>query len=160
MNYAEIISETEAELQELENRQKLVQLQKRVRFLRALKTGAATTQAKAGVVVGWKLRQSQNIWKSYVQGGITPVLHKSKRWGFGKLSSQQIARLQNHLAEFGATDLSEVQAICATQFNVSYTIGGLSALCARLRIKLKTARPTNVRKEAAQTAGYKKTLAS
>jgi transposase len=160
MNYAQIILETEGELQKLENQQKLVQLQKRVRFLRVLKSGEVKTQEKAGAKVGWKLRYSQNIWKLYREGGIQAVLRKPKRWGFGKLSSQEIARLQKYLSEFGAADLAEVRRICEEQFNVCYTIGGASALCARLKIKLKTARPSNVKKDAAAAETYKKTSAS
>jgi len=160
MNYAQIISETEAELKETEDRQKLVQLQKRVRFLRALKSGEAHTQAQAGAVVGWELRQSQKIWQYYRAGGMEAVLRKPKRWGFGKLSSRQLAHLQNHLREFGAADLAAVQRICQAQFNVTYTIGGVSALCARLRIKLKTARAVNIKQDANKVETYKKTLAS
>lgn len=65
MNYAELIAETEAELIELENKQKLVQFQKRICFLRLLKSGTAPTQEKAGAMPGWKLRQSQKIWQLY-----------------------------------------------------------------------------------------------
>ena len=63
MDYAQIITESEAELKELEEGQKLVQFQKRVRFLLLLKSGAAKTQETAGVMVGWKKRQSQKIWQ-------------------------------------------------------------------------------------------------
>jgi len=57
-----MISETDAELQRVEKKQKLVQLQNRVRFLLVLKSGDGRTQAEAGAAVGWKLRQSQKIW--------------------------------------------------------------------------------------------------
>jgi hypothetical protein len=63
MNYAEMITETDDELKRVENKQKLVQFQHRIRFLLLLKSGAARTQAEAGVAVGWKLRQSQKIWR-------------------------------------------------------------------------------------------------
>lgn len=160
MNYAELITETVDELKQLEQEQKLVQFQKRISFLLALKTQAAGTQEKAGEQVGWKLRNTQNVWKLYRTGGIREILRKPQRWGFGKLSSQEIARLQKHLAQFGAADLREVQTICEAQFNVYYTIGGVSALCARLKIKLKTARPSNAKKDAALAETYKKTLVS
>ena len=160
MNYAELIAETIVELEQLEKAQKLVQFQKRIGFLIALKTQIARTQEKAGEAVGWKLRQSQKVWRLYREGGIEAVLRKPKRWGFGKLSSREIARLQNYLVEFGAADLSEVERICRQQFQVVYTRGGVGALCARLRIKLKTARPSNAKKNAAQAAADKKTLLS
>jgi len=68
MNYAQIISESGAELKRLEAEQKLVQFQKRVCFLLALKTGAAKTQEAAGKLVGWQERQSQKIWALYRTG--------------------------------------------------------------------------------------------
>ncbi len=157
MNYAEMITETNDELKRVENKQKLVQFQNRIRFLLLLKSGAARTQAEAGVAVGWKLRQSQKIWRMYGVGGLAEVLRKPQRWGFGKLSSHEIARLQNYTAEFGAGSLSEVRDYIEQACGVTYTIGGVSALCARLRIKLKSARPSNALKDALKVEAYKKT---
>ncbi len=114
MNYAELITETADELQELENQQKLVQMQKRVGFLHALKTGAATTQAQAGLVVGWKLRPLAKDLEVVRRGRHHGSVAQTEAMGrVASLSSQQIARLQNHLAEFGAADLRAVQAVCA-----------------------------------------------
>jgi len=158
MNYAEMISETDAELQRVEKKQKLVQFQNRVRFLLVLKSGVARTQAEAGAEVGWKLRQSQKIWRLYREGGLAEVLRKPQRWGFGKLSSHEIARLQNYTAQFGAESLTAVRAYLERACGVSYTIGGVSALCGRLKIKLKTARPANALKDVGKVEAYKKTL--
>ena len=158
MNYAEMITETDEELRRVEKKQKLVQFQNRVRFLLLLKSGIARTQAEAGAEVGWKLRQSQKIWRLYGAGGLAEVLHKPQRWGFGKLSSHELARLQNYTAQFGADSLAQVRDYLEQACGVSYTIGGVSALCSRLKIKLKTARPSNARKDAVKVEAYKKTL--
>jgi len=160
MNYAEIITESEEELKRIGKKQKLVQLEKRVRFLLVLKSGDAKTQAEAGERVGWKLRQSQKIWKLYREGGLSAVLEKPKRWGFGKLSSHQIAELQKYLTEFGANSLLEVGKYLEQSFGVLYTQAGVSALCCRLKIKLKTARPSNAKKDVEKVERYKKTLAN
>ncbi len=158
MNYAELIIETEEELKESENCQKLVQFQKRIRFLRLLKTGAAKTQKQAGEMVGWQLRNAQKIWQLYRRQRLDAVVRENKHWYFGKLSSRELAQLQNYLAMFGAADLAQVQAVIQTRFNVSYTVGGVSAVCRRLKIKLKTARPVNAKKDAERAVAYKKTL--
>ncbi len=160
MNYTEIIGETESQLQELEDTQKLVQFQKRVRFLRLLKNGKATTQKQAGAIVGWKLRQSQQIWQLYRGQGLAGVLRKPERWHFGKLSSLQLARLQRYLAEFGADSLAEAKDLIEQMYGVRYTESGVCVLFQRLRIKLKTARPANTKKDEAGVIGYKKTLVS
>ena len=160
MNYAQIITETKEELKRVEKKQKLVQFQNRLRFLFLLKSGAASTQAAAGAEVGWQLRQSQKVWRLYSIGGLAEVLRQPRRWGFGKLSSHQIARLHNYTAQFGAESLTEVRDYLEQACGASYTIGGVSALCARLQIKLKTARPTNAFKDAVKVAAYKKTSGS
>jgi transposase len=160
MNYAEIITESQDELKQIEKRQKLVQFQKRIHFLLLLKSQPGITQEAAGKAVGWQLRQSQKIWQLYRKGGVEAVLYKPKRWGFGKLSSQQIAQLQNYLEEFGGYSLHEIGHYLEQSFDVSYSTSGVSALCCRLKIKLKTARPSNNRKEEGKVETYKKTLAS
>jgi len=160
MNYAQIITETDEELQRVEKKQKLVQLQNRLRFLFLLKSGAAKTQAAAGAAVGWKLRQSQKVWRLYSAGGLAEVLRQPRRWGFGKLSSHEIARLHNYTAQFGADSLTEVRDYLEQACGVRYTIGGVSALCARLKIKLKTARSANALKDVVKVEAYKKTSGS
>ena len=158
MNYAQIITEAEAELERLAAAQKLVQFQKRVRFLLALKTGEAKTQAAAGKLVGWQKRQSQKIWALYRQGTIQAVLRKPQRYGLGKLSSRQMARLQQYLREFGAKSLAEARDLIEQMFGIKYSESGVCVLFQRLRIKLKTPRPSNIKKDERAGAEYKKTL--
>ena len=148
-------------LKETENKQKLVQFQKRIRYLWLLKSGAAKTQVQAGAMVGWKLRQAQKIWQLYRETGVTGVLQKNERWQSGKLSNEQRAQLNSALgAQGGADSLAMVQNYIKETFGVSYTVGGVSGLCQRLKIKLKTARPVNLKKDEAQVTAYKKTLVS
>jgi len=158
MKYEGLISEDLEELGEIEKHQKFVQFEKRVRFLILLKSGEAKTQKEAGSTVGWKLRQSQKIWRLYRERGLAGVLEKEDKRGFGKLSSVEISGLNRYLREFGARSLSEIQRYLKESFGVEYTIGGLSDLCIRLRVKLKTARPSNYQKNEAEVLSYKKTL--
>ena len=69
MNYAQIIIESVAELERLEAGQKLVQFQKRVRFLFLLKTGEAKMQEAAGKMIGWQKRQPPDIKKLWLHNG-------------------------------------------------------------------------------------------
>jgi len=158
MKYDQLIGEELEQLREIQSKQKLVQFEKRVQFLIALKSGAAKTQKAAGSQLGWQLRQSQKIWQLYREQGLAGVLEKSRRHGFGKLSSVQISRLNEYLRQFGARSLAEIQHYIQESFGINYTIGGLSDLCLRLRIKLKTARPSNYQKNEAEVLTYKKTL--
>lgn len=158
MKYVGLISESLEDLRQIERQQKLVQFEKRVRFLILLKTGEANTQKEAGSKVGWKLRQSQKIWQIYRERGLKGVLEKADKRGFGKLSSVEISQLNGYLREFGAQSLAEIRQYLKDAFGVQYTIGGLSDLCIRLRVKLKRARPSNYQKNAAEVLSYKKTL--
>jgi len=63
MHYAELITETEKELQEKEKAQKLVQFQPRVSVLWLLKSGTAKPQEQARAMVGWTLRTAQKMWQ-------------------------------------------------------------------------------------------------
>lgn len=159
MNYAQIIIEYQVELERLESAQKLVQFQKRIRFLRLLKTGEAATQEAAGKLVGWQKRQSQKIWALYRRGAIEEVLRKPQRYWLGKLSSQEIVHLQSYLREFGASSLSEVCGLIEQIYDISYTQSGVCVLLQRLKIKLKTAGQSNAKKDEAAALEYKKTLA-
>ena len=160
MNYAELITETDAELTELADKQKLVQYQRRMRFLWLLKTRAATTQQAAGEQVGWKLRQSQKMWQWYRAGGVAKLLDQSKKWQTGKLSRAEQAEFKQQLAAAGGVESLEWgRRQIKERFGVEYSIGGVSDLCARLQIKLKTARPVNIKRDEVRAAEYKKTLA-
>ncbi len=158
MKYDELISESLEELSEIEKKQRLVQFEKRVQYLIWLKSGEARTQKEAVIKVGWKLRQAQKIWQIYRERGLEAVLEKTDQRGFGKLSSVEIGRLNGYLREFGARSLAEIQRYIREAFGVDYTIGGLSDLCIRLRVKLKTARPSNYQKNEAEVLRYKKTF--
>lgn len=157
MNYEKLINESVSQLEVVEKKQRLVRNEKRIQFLKFLKNGEAATQAEAGSKVGWKLRQSQKIWQIYRRQGLAGVLIKTDNRGFGKLSAIEISRLNCYLAEFGAKSLAEIGRYLEDSFGVRYTIGGLSDLCLRLKIKLKTARPRNYRQNRGEVETYKKT---
>ena len=156
MNYPELITESADDLKQLEKKQKLVFFQKRVRFLWLLKTALVQTQEQAGKEVEWKLRQSQKIWSLYRDKGLSALVENRHRRGFGKLSSWQIARLQNYLNEFGADSLDEVRDYLQSSFGISYQRSGVCELLARLKVKLKTARPSNYQKDEAAVENFKK----
>jgi transposase len=156
MNYPDLIIESADALKQLEKEQKLVQFQKRMRFLWLLKTAAVTTQEQAGKEVEWKLRQSQKIWGLYREKGLAVLLENRHQRAFGKLSSCQLARLQNHLAEFGADSLDQVRDYIQSSCGVSYGRSGVCELLGRLKIKLKTARPSNYQKDEAAVENFKK----
>ncbi|MEP7039823.1 MAG: winged helix-turn-helix domain-containing protein [Acidobacteriota bacterium] len=157
MNYAEIIDKSVEQLQEKAKKQKKALYEKRFRFLILLKSGKAQTQKDAGEMVGWKLRYSQKIWQIYQEQGLVGLGEKSQAGSFGNLSSQEIARLLRYMNEFGFDSLEAAGKHIEQSFGVSYTIGGVSWLFKRLKVKLKTTRPSNTDKDQERADTYKKT---
>ena len=156
MNYDSKIQESIDYLLEQERKSALALIRDRVRFIRLLKSGEAKTQSAAGQVIGLCERQSQRLWRIYQQEGLAG-LQKKPAWGYwGKLSSVQIAQLRQFLLDDQAETLADIQAYLKNNLGVSYTIGGVSDLCKRLKIKPKTGRPVNVRQQPGAIEEFKK----
>jgi transposase len=158
MNYAEKITEPLDFLHKMRQNQKLTICRDRIDFLIYLKTFQAKTQAQAGEMIGLKERQSQNLWQIYRTSGFDGLIDISRKTYFGKLSSQQLSRLRNFLKTDQADSLESIQGWLLSQEQVNYTLGGISLLCKRLKIKLKTGRPTNIRKDVEGLEIFKKTF--
>jgi transposase len=156
MNYTEIINESVEQLQVQAKKQKKARYEKRFRFLILLKSGKVKTQKEAGEMVGWKLRYAQQMWQVYQEQGLEGLAEKPQHGSFGNLSSTEIARLLRYMDAFGFSSLEEAKQHIEQSFGVSYTIGGVSWLFKRLRVKLKTARPSNTGKDEERVREYKK----
>ena len=159
MNYAKLITESENELIALEKKQTQVVNQDRIQFLKVLKTGQATTQLQAGQAIGIGQRQAQRLWQRYRTKGLDNLLVKAKRLRWGKLSSQQISHLRQFLLNDHAQTLAHIQAYLAGSLGVKYSISGVGSLCKRLKIKLKTGRPVNVRQAPGAADEFKRSFA-
>jgi transposase len=157
MEYSKKIKESLEELLELEQKQKQALLRDRVRFIRLLKAGQAPGQRFAGEQIGLKERQSQRLWHSYKNKGMAGLLAYPYKGTFGKLSTTQISRLRSYLKTDSVDTLKQAQAYLQEAFGVDYTIAGVSLLFKRLKIKLKTGRPTNIRQDQAEKQAFKKT---
>jgi transposase len=158
LNYKESIQEDVDQLLSIEKKQKESRLRDRVRFVRLLKEGKVTTQVEAGAMIGLKRRQSQKLWKLYKQEGLSSLLILGYKGSWAKLDSVQQARL---LQRLDSDDLSTQQQVIdwiKAEMGITYTQSGISLLLARLKVKLKTGRPVNVRKDQAGEQRFKKTL--
>ena len=158
MDYKSRITQSLDELRQLEAQHKLARQRDRIRFLRLLKEGTATTQQQAGQSIGLALRQSQRIWKNYRLTGIQGLLQVAYQPAFGKLSAHQLGQLQTWLRLDQAQTLEHIQTYLFQRWTIRYSISGISKLCKRLKIKLKTGRPVNRRQDPAAREAFKKTL--
>lgn len=156
MNYQDVITETREYLLQLERETKDAKARDRVRFVRLLKTGEATTQQQAGALVGLGVRQSQRLWQKYWQAGIELMSRSNYKGGKSKLDKEQEQQFVKRLKEDDIQSLEQARAFLKQQCGASYTIGGVSAVCQRLRVKLKTGRPTNVKQNKEELEEFKK----
>ncbi len=156
MNYQEVIKETVEELSKLEKETKDLKGRDRVRFLRLLKIGEATSQKQAGRMIGIKVRQSQRLWQKYQAVGLQEFIKNQYEGRRSKLSESEKSILEERLRKDDVMSLQQVQDYLADEFGVSYTIGGVSYVFNQMRVKLKTGRPSNINQEEAATEAFKK----
>lgn len=157
MDYAQLIKETLEALLQVEQQQKQALLRDRVRFIRLLKAGVVKSQRLAGEQIGLKERQSQRLWHTYQNKGLQGILSYPYRGTFGKLSTTQVSRLRSYLKTDSVDTLKQAQVYIQEAFGINYTLAGISLLFKRLKIKLKTGRPTNIRQNLAEREAFKKT---
>ncbi|KAA5549504.1 helix-turn-helix domain-containing protein [Adhaeribacter rhizoryzae] len=159
INYEEAIKESVGELLILEKEQKQARLRDWVRFVRYLKAGQAKTQLQAGEMIGLQRRQSQQLWQQYAHHGLPGLLVLGYKGGWAKLSSTQQARLLQRLDQDDIATQGQLRDWLEQEMQVTYSQPGISVLLARLKVKLKTGRPVNVRKDVVGEAAFKKTSA-
>lgn len=161
IDYTIEIHESIEELQLIEHSQTQSRLRDKVRFIRFLKEGRYTSQIACGAILGITARQSQRIWSQYRKSGLNSLISLNYHGTIGKLSYTQIHLLQNFLRDHSyALTQEQILTWISDSFNVTYTQSGISRLFSRLKIKLKTGRNENIRKNATQEADFKKNLAN
>lgn len=156
MNYQEVIKETVEELRKLEKDTKDLKGRDRVRFLRLLKIGEATSQKQAGRMIGIKIRQSQRLWHRYQAVGLEEFIKNQYEGRRSKLSASEKSILEERLKEDDVMSLQQAQDYLADEFGVSYTISGVSYVFKQMKVKLKTGRPSNINQKEAETEAFKK----
>lgn len=156
MDYQVEISETSDHLRKLERAAKDLKVRDRVRFIRLLKIGKATTQEQAGVLIGLKVRQSQRLWKQYREDGLSAMCQNNYVGRKAKLSRVQEDQLRRRLEGDDIGTLARARGCLKEEFLVDYTISGVSALFARMKVKLKTGRPSNVKQDSEQMEEFAK----
>lgn len=156
MDYQTEITESEDYLVKLERSTKDVKVRDRVRFIRLLKTGEAKTQHQAGTLIGLGIRQSQRLWQRYREAGLAVLAVNNYAGGVAKLNEAGQRQLQERLTQDDIASLEQARRYLQEEFGISYTTSGVSYLFKRLKVKLKTGRPQNIKQDAAQFEEFKK----
>lgn len=140
----------------LEGQVKDLKARDRVRFIRLLKTGEAATQKQSGTLIGLQERQSQRLWKQYREAGLSAMCQSHYRGGAAKLDQERQQQFIERLKQDDIWSLEQARIFLQQECGVQYTIGGVSAVCRRLKVKLKTGRPQNVKQKAEEAEDFKK----
>jgi transposase len=156
LDYEAFIKERAEDLLALERRQGKALLRDRVRFLRLLKSGECTSQARAGKQIGLKRRAAEKLWSKYSQEGLAGLLDYPYKGARPKLCEAQTRQLEAELRKDGMQTLQQGCAYVAKAFKVSYSPSGFRKVLGRLKVKKKTGRPVHVHKDEKGEKRFKK----
>jgi transposase len=159
IDYRQAIEESAADLIQLERRYRGAGVGDRVKMLRLLKTEAYPSQRQVATALGYTERQLRRWWGLYVHGGLTALLHRVPPGGRPeRLEAAALAALETEMKAGRIGRLREAQRFLAERCGVHYHgVSGLSRLCQRHGIKLKTGRRRHRRADAEAQAAFKKT---
>ena len=160
IDYPGAIKETLEVLLQREREQSKAFVRDHIRFLRLLKSGRCSSQIQAGECIGLSPRSSHRLWKQYRQGGLKALLTYPYQGTSCRLSKEQQEQLNNYLAEDQIQFLHEAKHYIQQQFGVRYSMGGLHKLFGRMKVKKKTGRPSNYRKDEKGASIFKKSFLS
>ncbi len=158
LDYRRAIKESEGKLFELERHQSKALLRDRIRFLRLLKSGECSSQAKAGKQIALKRRASERLWSKYRSAGIGGMLAYPYKGSKGKLSEAQKQQLHEELCNDQIQSLQQGCAYVERNFGVRYTAGGIRYVFGQLKVKKKTGRPIHVHKDVQGEKNFKKKI--
>lgn len=156
LDYQKAIKETEEQLGVLERHQTQALLRDRMRFLRLLKGGECSSQAKAGKYIGLSLRGSEKLWKKYRTGGLNALLTYPYRGTKGKRTEDELRQLDEELCKDETQSLQQVCDYVEQKFGVHYTTSGMLYVFQRLKVKKKTGRPVYGNKDVKGERNFKK----
>lgn len=157
LRYQEIITENAEDLRQQLRQAKTSRKRDRLRILYLLKTGKARTIVSASEQIGMTVIHVHRLFKRYQAGGLSAMIESRYGGNRQKLSVAQKQQLIERSAS-GFSSQQEAQSYIAQEFNQQYTQSGISRLFASLKIKLKTARPSNKGKDKIAGELFKKSI--
>lgn len=156
LNYRKAIKESTKQLFCLERKQGKALLRDRMRFLRLLKSGACSSQAQAGKVIGLGLRGAEKLWKKYRVEGVEGLLTYPYQGRKAKLNEAQKQQLLHQLSKDQSCSLAQVCQQVEQQSGVHYSIAGMHYVLKQLKVKNKTGRPVYHNKDHKGEKRFKK----
>jgi transposase len=96
------------------------------------------------------------LWKQYREEGLSKLCQNNYVGRQAKLSRAAQDQLRERLRVDDIGTLKQARICLKEEFSVDYTLGGVSALFQRMKVKLKTGRPSNVKQDPEQREEFAK----
>jgi transposase len=159
LRYDDLIAETPDELARLERQHRRSPVADRFKMLRLLKAGAARSRRALAETLGYSERQLHRWFDTYRTGGVEALARYEPATGSSeRITPEALAALETEMKVGDIASLKEAQHFLEERFAITYTVGGLSDLFQRKRIKLKTGRRRHVKASAEEQEAWKKTV--
>ena len=157
IDYRERISEGVEELARAERAVRGTAMADRVKLLRLLKAGEQRSLAGAAALLGYSERQAQRWWQCYSKGGLAVLAQPARRHGGReRVTAAAWQALEAKLRAGEVARLRDARDYLRAQWGIDYTVGGVSKLFQRRRVKRKTGRPQHRQADTAAQAAFKK----
>lgn len=156
LNYDEMVKESIADLRVLHHKQSNSLFRRRLQFLMLLKSGKCCSQAKAGALIGIKQRASEKLWRLYQTQGVEGLVRLPDKGRPAKLTEEAKADLQEQLDQSRVATLKQACLFVAQTHGIVLTEVAMHYYFKREKIKKKTGRPTNIRKDNKGEERFKK----
>jgi transposase len=162
VRYAEIIQESDTELEQVERHQRDRRLGQHVRMLRLLKSGQATTLGEVAELVGYSIAQVTRWWGHYRTGGLAALLQPAVHPGRpSRMTAEALRRLQAAMEQGVIATLEEARQFVATQDQIVYrSFQGMAKVLAKHHITKKTGRRRHRKASAVVQHAFQKTSPS
>jgi transposase len=156
LSYEEVVKESVEELRILHRKQSSSLFRRRLQFLMLLKSGKCSSQSRAGALIGIKLRASEKLWKLYVREGVQGLVRTPEKGRPAKLTQEAKAALQTELDQSRVVTLKQACSFVEQQHGITISQVAMHYYFKREKIKKKTGRPTNIRKDLQGEERFKK----
>ena len=159
LRYQNLITESPDELARLERQHRRSPVADRFRMLRLLKSGAYRSRRALAQHLGYSERQLHRWFDTYRQGGAEALARYEHHTGSTeRITPEALTALETAMKAGHVASLKQAQRFLAEHFSIDYSVGGLSNLFQRKKIKLKTGRRRHVKASAEQQEAFKKTV--
>lgn len=159
-NYPQLIGESVETLEALEAKHRNSVIGSRMRMLRLLKSGEATSMLSVSKQIHYSLRHSQRWWKVYRERGLAGLLEPLKEATGGQpewMTPAAWEGLKEALLKGEIGSYAQARKLLATYGVVYKDDTSVLKLFRRHGIKAKTGRPQHQKSDLEAQAAFKKT---